>query len=177
MFKTFEQFFEALYILSLVCCQRSIVRGVALAMPIVPWPLAFLATSFCPAFGFNMPFFLAIKALDVRFVFMLLSLSSKGLVIGFLIGLFANHALIIVIADELDDSGRVDRPASLIHVSSNSTNMHVIKGRKGSNKNISILLIRHALAHRCKLLTKISQFHKIGIYIVVIPTVCILQFL
>src|SRR5216683_961049 len=124
-----------------------------------------------------MPFFLAVKAFNVLLVFALSNLSGKSLVLGFLVGFLADHTLVIIIADELNNSSRIDRPASFVSIGSNGTDAHVVKGGKGHDEDVSILLIRHTLAHSCKLLMKISEFHEVGMYIIVIPAAHILQLL
>src|SRR6266851_3781993 len=155
-----------LYVLHLICCRRSTLRGTLLAVPIAPWPLTFLTTSFCPTFCFNVPFLLAIEAFNVRLVFTLPRLSSKGLVFRLLISFLADHALIIIVADEFDNTSWIDGIASLISVCSDHAKTHFIAGRKGCDKNIHILLIRHALAHSCQLFTKISKFREMSMYII-----------
>src|SRR6266851_2276843 len=82
------------------------------------------------------------EAFNVGLVFALLGLSSEGLILGFLIGFLTNDALVIIVADEFDDMGWIDGIASLVGIHSDHAEMHVIAGRKGCNKDISILLIR-----------------------------------
>jgi len=136
-----------LYILHFIHCRSSTLQGALLAVPIVPWPLTLLTASFCPTFCFNVPFLLAIEAFNVGLVFALLRLSGEGLVFRLLISFLADHALIVIVADEFDNMSWIDGIAGLISICSDCAETHFIAGRKGHDKDICVLLIRHALAH------------------------------
>jgi hypothetical protein len=122
-----------------------------------------------------MPFLLAIKAFDVRLVFVLSRLNSEGLILRFLIGFLADHPLVVVIADKFDDMGWVDGIAGLIGICSNRTQSHFVTGGKGCNENVGKLLIGDALAHCRELLTIISELCEMGTYIIILPTAHTLQ--
>ena len=97
------------------------------------------------------------------------------MILGFLIGFLADHTLIVIVADKFDDAGWVDRVASLVGVGSNRAETHFITRGKRCDKDISVLLIGDALAHRRKLLAIISELCEVGTYIIILPAARTLQ--
>ena len=96
-----------------------------------PRSLPLLSASFRPAVCLDVALLLAVVAFDVALVPPLLGLGSKSLILGLLVNVLAEHALVVVVTDVFDDSGRVDALAGLIGIRGDCADAHLVTRWQG----------------------------------------------
>ena len=97
------------------------------------------------------------------------------MVLSFLAVASADHVLVVIITDVFDDSCGVDVSAGFIGIGCKGTYSHFVARRERGKQYVCILWVRNGFPGGGKLFANISQLCEVRTYIVVLPTVRVLE--